>query len=183
MTFAVLATVMVLVPLAAEEAQEAPHPVSVMLVAVRATHQGHEERQFDKSIASIRETVEDLKQFDDFRKLRAVKTIAPYGEETEIPLDKEYVLFLKPLERASHDRIRCNIQVKMRLEEKNGESNKQDVEAEDEETEEKPKFKEVLRCTLLALSGKPFKVGGLKLEEGQLVLVLTLKDNRPNEDS
>jgi hypothetical protein len=180
LTFAVLATtsVMLLVPLAAEEAQEAPPPVSVMLIAARATHQGHEVRQFDKSILSISETVKDLKQFDDFRKLRAVKTVAPYGKETKIPLDKQYIMLLKPIERASHNRIRCSIQVKMRLEEKEDEK---EPESQGDSAKEKPKYKEVLRCTLLAVSGKPFKVTGLKLDEGQMVLVLTLTEKRPEE--
>lgn len=176
MTFATLAVTAAVffVPLAAQEVQEKPQPpVSVLVVAVRATHQGHAERQFDPSIVSIKETVEDLKQFDDFRKLRAVKTVAPYGEVTKIPLDDQYTLLLKPIERASHDRIRCDVRVQIRLDEEEkpqGDAGEQEVE---------PKYKEVLRCTLLAVSGKPFKVGGLKLDEGQLILVLTLTSDSP----
>ena len=173
MTFAALAitATLLLTPLAGEETRAVPTArVSVMLVAVRATHQGHEERQFDSSIASIKETVKDLKQFDDFRKLRTLKTVAPYGKDTKIALDNEYTLLLTPIERASHNRIRCNVRVQMR------------VEKEPEGETDEPKYKEVLRCTLVALSGKPFKVGGLKLEEGQLVLVLTLTDTNPEQD-
>jgi hypothetical protein len=181
LTFAALATTaaLLLTPLAAEETRELPTPrVSVMLVAVRATHQGHEERQFDSSVASIKETVKDLKQFDDFRKLRTLKTVAPYGKDTKIPLDSDYTLILNPIERASHNRIRCNIRVQMRIEEESEKKEEDDSEGETEE----PKYKEVLRCTLLAVSDKPFKVGGLKLDEGQLVLVLTLTATNPEQD-
>lgn len=181
MTFAALAitATLLLTPLAGEETRAVPTArVSVMLVAVRATHQGHEERQFDSSIASIKETVKDLKQFDDFRKLRTLKTVAPYGKDTKIALDNEYTLLLTPIERASHNRIRCNVRVQMRVEKEPEKKQKDDSEGETDE----PKYKEVLRCTLVALSGKPFKVGGLKLEEGQLVLVLTLTDTNPEQD-
>ena len=86
-----------IVPVAAQEAREATAPsVTVQLIAVRATSQGHEKPQFDASIASIRETVEDLKQFDDFRKLKTVNTVAPYGRETKVPLDNQYTLLLNP---------------------------------------------------------------------------------------
>ncbi|HOD49494.1 MAG TPA: hypothetical protein PKY01_01045 [Candidatus Hydrogenedentes bacterium] len=177
MTFAALATTatLILTPLAAQEASEArPAPVHVSLIAVQATYRGHQERKFDDSIVSIRETVEDLKQFDDFRKLREAKTVVTYGEETKIPLDSRYTLFLKPIEQASHDRIRCDVRVHMRVEEQekkpDGASGEQSAE---------PKYKEVLRCTLVAVSEKPFKVGGLKLDEGQLVLILTLRNADP----
>ncbi len=167
-----------IVPAAAHEAREAPAPsVTVQLIAVRATSQGHEKPQFDASIASIRETVEDLKQFDDFRKLKTVNTVAPYGRETRVPLDSQYTLLINPIERASHDRIRCDVRVQMRLPDK---ENKPNTPADQPQAE--PRYKEVLRCTLLAVSGKPFKVGGLKLDEGQLVLVLTLTDKHPAEN-
>lgn len=181
MTFAALAATaaLLLTPAAAQQApEETPSPVSVALIAARATHQGHEERQFDSSIASIKETVKDLKQFNDFRKLRTLKTVAPYGKDTKIPLDNEYTLLLTPIERASHNRIRCNVRVQMRIEKKPEEKQENDSEGETGE----PKYKEVLRCTLVAVSGKPFKVGGLKLEEGQLVLILTLTDTNPEQD-
>ena len=104
-----------IVPVAAQEAREATAPsVTVQLIAVRATSQGHEKPQFDASIASIRETVEDLKQFDDFRKLKTVNTVAPYGRETKVPLDNQYAA-PQPHRRASHDRIRCDVRVQMRL--------------------------------------------------------------------
>ncbi len=178
MSFAALAAVAVMVsaPMAAAQPREEPAPkVSVSLIAVRATHQGHEERQFDRSIASIHETVEDLKQFDDFRQLRAVTTTAAYGEETKIPIDARYTLILKPVQRASHNRIRCNIRVDMRLEKEEDKSSSDD--------DDEPKFREVLRCTLLAVSDKPFKVGGLRLDEGLLVLILTLTDPQTNTDA
>jgi hypothetical protein len=178
LTFAILASLALMVPVAAQQEEEPPpDPVSVMLVAVKATQQDHEERQFDKSIASIRDTVADLKKFDDFRKLRTAKTFAPYGKTTKIPLDKRYTLLLAPLGKASHKRIRCDVRVQMLLEDKDDKKR----EKADEEKEE-PKYKEVLRCTLLAVSGKPFKIGGLKLEEGQLVLILTLTDPAFAED-
>lgn len=185
MTFAALATTFALcvTSLAAQEAMEAPpSPVSVMLIAVRATHRGHEEREFDSSVASIKETVKDLKQFDDFRKLRALKTLAPYGKDTKIPLNREYTLILTPIERISHNRIRCTIRVQMRVKEEPEEKDDRDNSKDHSEGENpERKYKEILRCKLVAVSEKPFKVGGLKLEEGQLVLVLTLTDINPEK--
>ncbi|MGI6460985.1 MAG: hypothetical protein ACOX5J_13000 [Candidatus Hydrogenedentales bacterium] len=174
-----MATVLLILPMAGQETQGAASPtVSVQLIAVRATNQGHEKAQFDSSIAFIRETVKDLKQFDDFRKLKTVNTTALYGKETRVLLDKRYTLLIHPIERDSRDRIRCDVRVQMRLAD-----SKAKASAPAGQKKPEPKQKEILRCTLLAISGKPFKVGGLKLDEGQLVLVLTLTDDRPAQKS
>ncbi|HOF40503.1 MAG TPA: hypothetical protein PLD73_10545 [Candidatus Hydrogenedentes bacterium] len=173
-----LAAALLIIPLAGQESQGAASPtVSVQLIAVRATSQGHEKAQFDSNIAFIRETVEDLKQFDDFRKLKSVNTTAPYGKETKVLLDDRYTLLIHPIERDSLDRIRCDVRVQMRLPD-----NEAKPSTQPGQQAPSPRLKEVLRCTLLAVSGKSFKVGGLKLDEGQLVLVLTLTDERPAEN-
>ncbi len=148
---------MILAGLIAAIALGAPageEPVSMSVWAVQATQEGHSPKQFEAGLESIRGAVADL-PFDTYRKVQALTQTLPAGQETRVAIDARYTLFLKPLDTDPEGRIRLEVRVEL--------------------APKAPQDKPVTALsTRLALApGKQAKVGGFKLEQGELVIVLS----------
>ena len=138
-------------------------PAKVAVVVVHATTEGREEKpQFDPGLESIREVLADL-SFDTYRKVAVRILSAPFEEETllnlnkKYALSKKYVLVLTPISKAKSGCVRMKVRIDMVF-------------------ENLPKKRvAVISTTVVAKPGKHFRLGGLRYDGGELVLVLSLK--------
>jgi hypothetical protein len=174
-------TVILAIVLAADgggDPQQPPKPVAVTMIAAQATHEDREDPSFDRDTKAIRAAVADLKQFDTYRKIRVVKANAPFGKETKFPVDAKYTVYLHPLSKDSAGRIECKVRIAEKIE-KNRDA-KKDVH---KKKSAKAKEKNALVCTVRTLPNKQFKLAGLRLKKGRLVVVLTLRETGSDKDS
>lgn len=171
----VLGAVVLAVVLVAEapESRPDPPPVRIAMTALQATLDGVKEPRMDRDARAVSEALVDLKgKFDTYRNLRVLKTVAPYRQETKLAINDRYTLYLTPLSKDDNDRIRCKVRISMKVEEKvpNPAASAAAVRTVE---------KNAVDCTFLAVPGKLFKLTGslLKLDEGQLVVVLVLTES------
>ena len=130
--------------------------VVVSFWAVQATHEGQNPKHFDPGLEAIQGAVADL-PFDTYRKVQAAEKKLAFGSENRLALDARYTLVLKPIAKEPDGRIRMDIRVEM--------------------APQNPQDKPVTALsTRMALSpGKQTKLGGFKLDRGELVIVLSAR--------
>jgi hypothetical protein len=132
-----------------------PPPISISVVAVHATTQGGA-KQFDAGLESVRAALADL-EFDRYRKLSAAVVSAPFNQESSVDLGSGYSLFVTPLARERNGQTRINVKVQMASKEAGG----RPVNA--------------VATTIMIAPGKQFKLRGLKMDPGELVVVMSLE--------
>lgn len=127
--------------------------VSVSIVAVQARNEGGASKTFGPGLEDVKTAIEGL-DFDSFTKVKGVTVSAKSEDETRVAINDTYTLFLKYVSRAKDGRVK--------------------VEARIELTPKKTGAIPVtaLRTELTMVPGKHVNLGGLRLEEGELVLVL-----------
>lgn len=139
-------------------AQDKPKPdgITISVVAVQATKEGNRPKHFDREITPYRKSLVKL-SYDTFRKLKIVEKPAPFGKAAKITINEQYTLYLTPIERQKDGRVRVKARITMKR---------------------KPNGKtlDALKTTLSLPSGKPLNLGGMKLEKGDLIIVLTVKN-------
>ncbi|HOZ49501.1 MAG TPA: hypothetical protein PLO37_24520 [Candidatus Hydrogenedentes bacterium] len=150
----------VLALVAADEDQPPP-PVSIRVVAVQASddQEGEPKKQalrFGSGTEEIRTAIGDLK-FDNYKLVKASTVTAQFNQESRVPIDNTYTLYLQPLSRESGGRVKLNVRVTM--------------------PGKTPQAEPVnaLKTTVIAAPGNKFKLRGLELDDGELVLVLTVR--------
>lgn len=131
--------------------------VSFEVVAVAASKEGRERQYFDSALRGIRGDLADL-DFDTFRAIKTMKAKVAYGEERAFEINSRYTLYLRPNAKEADGRI----SVRARIELKPRDKNKKPVNA--------------LMATTRVVPGDRFRLGGAKLERGELVLVTMVKD-------
>lgn len=140
-------------------AQDKPKPngVTISVVAVQATKENNRPKHFDREILPFRKSLAKL-SYDTFRKLKIVGKSAPFGKTVKIPINEQYTLYLTPIERQKDGRVRVKARITMKR---------------------KPNGKtlDALKTTLSLPQGKPLNLGGMKLEKGHLIIVLSVKDS------
>jgi hypothetical protein len=127
--------------------------VTLKIWAVAASQEGREERHFDPGLEAIREAVGDL-NFDTFRKIQIDQKRLETDKETRIPLNATYALCLKPLSRDAEGRIRMEIRVEMQPKEPGS------------------RVLNIISTRMALPPNQMAKLGGAKLEKGELVVVL-----------
>ncbi|NIA15466.1 MAG: hypothetical protein GWP08_15490 [Nitrospiraceae bacterium] len=135
---------------------DTPPPARVAVVVVHATREARERTHFDPGLEPIRETVSDL-NFDTYRKIAAKVLNASFEEETRFKLSKKYTLVLTPLSKARNGAVRMKVRIDMLP----------------ENLRKKPVA--VISTTVVAKPGKHFRLGGLRYDGGELVIVMELK--------
>jgi hypothetical protein len=135
-------------------AEDATTTVTLSVTAVRATTEGNRPKHFDQSVAPCRKSLVNLR-YDTFRKLKVVTEAATFGKKTRIPLNDQYTLYLTPLERQKDGRVRVKATISM----KKGPDDK---------------VVNALETTLALPPGNPLNLGGMKLDKGDLVIVLSV---------
>jgi hypothetical protein len=133
----------------------APPPVDIAIYAIYATNENRPEPVFDPALAPVRHAVSDL-AFDTFTKIRADVVSAPFGEETAFPINDKYSLYVKPLNRQ-------DIQTRMEVR----------VELAPRSPQERPRT--AVTTTVVMAPSRQVKLRGLKMDKGELVIVLALK--------
>ncbi len=138
-------------------AQAAPErtPLSLQYWVVEGCREGHEETVFDANARVVRDALEDL-PFDTWRTLHKQTARLQSGQDTRVPLKERYTLILRYTGRDDDGRARVAAT----------------VELASKDPENAPKT--VLRTTLL-LSREKARIGGLRTETGELVLVFSVQ--------
>ena len=127
--------------------------------AIEASHENRERPHFDPELRDIRDAVSHLR-YDTYRHLASGRTRTPYGEEAELELTERHTLHVTPVSKERDGRIRAEIRVTKKLDERDGDGNRRVVNA--------------LRTTTRMAPGDPLCLGGFHLERGDLVIILVL---------
>lgn len=133
-----------------------PSPVHLTMVALHATNEHRGVKQVDPGLEEVRDAIADL-DADTYRKVKAAEISAPFNQETRAEINAKYTLCITPLSREADNHVRMNVCVQMAA--KNpGET---PVNA--------------ITTTVTMGPGKQFKLRGLKMDKGELVVVISLK--------
>ncbi len=127
--------------------------VSLSMWAIQASSEGRETKFFDAAVAPIRGSLSDL-PFDTYRTLETRRLHIPYGNESQTYLTDNYKLIVRPISKEEDGRIRLNLCVEIPPKD----PRRTPVKAID--------------TRLLLAPNQKIKVGGLQLEQGELVIVL-----------
>ena len=133
-----------------------PKPVTVSMVAVKAAQEHRKEKYLEPGLEGIRDAVSDLK-YDTYRKVASSKTTARFDEEVKVPINAAYALYVTPLSKESNGQIRLKTRIEMPPADK----------------AKKPVNTHV--ATVLQKPGKKLVLGGgMRLDEGELVVIITV---------
>jgi hypothetical protein len=145
----------VLLTLTSAPADAAAQPVGMNVWAVQALKTGSTEKQFDSGAQAVRKAVEDL-PFDTFRGLFNGSTSAAPGAETRLRLNDTYTLLIQCRSRDGKNAAHIDIT----------------VELPPASPGDAPR-KAVQSCMIIC-TGKMVRIGGLKMNEGEMVVVLEM---------
>lgn len=149
--------ILLLAALAAAQDTGAPATVTVSMVAVQATNEGRSEKYFGPGLEEVYRAVIGL-DYDTFHRVKSGEAPAPFDQETQFFINDRYTLYVTPLEKGSDGRIRIRTRIAMATRDGTG----QPVNA--------------LDTTLVMVPGRHLNLGGLRLDEGELIVVLTVTD-------
>lgn len=134
----------------------------VDVVAVHAFSQGRGEKVYDRELEGLKDALEDL-DYDTYLLLSSKTLRVKMGEEATYEINSRYKLCVEPLSQERSGQTRLSVRVEMtpkRPPERAGQ-------------ERKPV--NVIKTTLLISPDKKLKLRGLKLDRGELVVVLMLR--------
>ncbi len=132
-----------------------PAPVKVSLVSVCATNEGHPQKFFSEGLKNVTRAIAAL-DYDTFKKISSSEATIPFGEKTTFFINSTYSLVIEPTSIDNEGRIRMRTQVMMKPK-----NSKEKIKA--------------LDTVLVMAKGKQLNLGGLKLAEGDLIIVLSVK--------
>jgi hypothetical protein len=133
-----------------------PPPVRVAVVAVQALNKERSGKQYDRGLEGVKGALDDL-PYNTYRRLDATIAAAPFNEETIVPLTDRHRLYLRPLSREPKQHVRLNVRLHMT---RKPEAGRAPVTA--------------INTTVIAGPNRQVKLRGVKLDEGELVVVITL---------
>lgn len=114
------------------------------------------EKQYDSGLDMIKTALASL-PFDHFKRLASERAKTKVGEESKVRIDDRYTLFATPESRGNDGRVRMEIRVEMAR------------------SDGKPPTKAV-DTTLLLAPGKMVNLGGFKMDQGELVIVMVVAE-------
>ncbi|MBP8131276.1 MAG: hypothetical protein KA184_16980 [Candidatus Hydrogenedentes bacterium] len=132
---------------------EQPAPAGLSFWAVQAVSEQRTEKYFGAGLDEIRDEVGSL-PFDSFYLIAGVHQNIAFGQEARIPIDKRYTLYVAPVSRDADTRLTLALR----------------LELMPAQPEEKPII--ALSTKVTFASGSKIKLGGFRLDRGELVLVL-----------
>lgn len=133
-----------------------PEPVQVSLVSVCGKNEGRQQKTFGEGLATVQRAVAPL-DYDTFIKVSSSDATVPFGQQTTFYINSTYSLIVEPTSIDTSGRIRMRTQVMM----KSKDENKDMVKA--------------LDTVLVMAPGKQLNLGGLKLDDGDLIIVISVK--------
>ena len=131
-------------------------PVTVTMIALQASDESRP--YFDPQLNTIRHTLADVKR-NTFRKITSRQTAAPYEKDTKLAINSRYALYVTPLSKEADGRVRAKVRITLAPREGGGKP----INAVD--------------TTLVIVPGNYVKIRGLKLDQGELVVLLTVSEN------
>ncbi len=140
--------------LAADEKVPA-QPASVTMVAVQATREGRAQKSFGPGLESVQRALAGL-DFDTFARVQSAEIPSPYGEEQTIHINAKYTLHITPVSQQDDGRVRLRARITA-------------VSRDGSQTVN------ALDTTLQIKPGMQLNLGGLRLESGELILVISVK--------
>ena len=144
-----------LLALSSAPADVATQPVSLSVWAVQALKTGAAEKQFDNGAQAVCKAIEDL-PYDTFRGVfTGSATVAP-AAETRLTLNDTYTLLIQCRAREGKNAAHIDITVELPPASPGG-----------------PPRKAVQSC-MVVCTGKMVRIGGLKMNEGEMVVVLEM---------
>ena len=135
----------------------AGNDVTLHMAAVQATNEGRATKYFDPVLNEIKRAIAPL-DYDTFRAIKTQDVGLPFGKRAEIVINDRYRLQLEPVGRDADNRVRIQVCILR-------------VRGPDD-----PPMK-ALDTTLLMAPGKHLSLGGLPLEQGELVVILELRSS------
>ena len=146
-------------PVAANNAQERPDPVTVGFTAIQATVENRNEKHFDSGLREIRNALDGL-GYDTYRQIMRRQARAPFRQETKFTINEQYTLYVTPLTREPNGRVRIETRVEKRLDEYDEDGRRKTVNA--------------LKTTSTVTPGDDLCLGGFPLDEGDLIIVFSV---------
>ncbi|MBI5090868.1 MAG: hypothetical protein HZB26_00315 [Candidatus Hydrogenedentes bacterium] len=132
-----------------------PKPVSVHMVALKATTEGRPQKHFEAGLESIQKEVAELK-CDTFTRVASETRSAPYKQEAKLSITPKCSLYVTPLAKQTDGRIKLDIRIEA-VDEKSGKS------------------KNALRSTNVVVPGEKFKYR-MKMDQAELVVIVDVSD-------
>lgn len=129
--------------------------VTVKMVAVQATNEGHGKKQFEAGLEEIKSAVSELK-CDTFKEVATETRSAPYKQESKFSITHKCSLYVTPIAKQPDGRIKVDIR----------------IEAFDEKTK---KSRNALRSTNVVVPGEKFKYR-MKMGPAELVVIVTIRN-------
>lgn len=140
------------------QAEDIPKtPAKITVVAVQALNEGHDRKQIDPRLKGVKKAIERL-DYDSFHQIKSVTKDMPYRTETKIEINDRYSLHLTPISKGPRGRVRVEAKILMAPRRKGGKP----VEA-------------LSKTVLLMAPGKHINLGGLRLDQGELIIVLQVR--------
>jgi len=136
-----------------------PPPVRIDVVAIHAFDEAHAGKQYEGGLDGMKTALEDL-PYNTYRRLDAASVSAPFNEETIVPLSDRHRLYLRPMSKEPHNQVRLNVRLHMT---RKPETGRTPVNA--------------INTTIIAGAGRQVKLRGVKLDQGELVVVITIRSD------
>lgn len=133
-----------------------PAPVAFSMVAVKASNEGVSPKRFGEGLEGVKSAIRSL-NYDTYLKVSSSSATIPFGEKTTFFINDTYTLVVEPTAVDDRGRIRMNTVVMMK-----GKGT------------DKPPVK-ALDTVLVMAPGKHLNLGGLKLDGGDLIVVLSVR--------
>jgi hypothetical protein len=130
--------------------------IQLSLWAAQATKENIPKPHFDAPLNPIKKAVADL-PFNSYRTVKTVKKTISDGPPTKIALNKKYALLVKVLAKEKDGRIRLELAIELPPKKKGG------------------KPVRALTTRVLMKPKEMIKLRGLKLDKGEMVVVLQAK--------
>jgi len=143
------------VSLIAADEKSAEQAVSVTMVAVQATREGHPQKSFGPGLEGVQRALAGL-DFDTFVRVQSAEIPSPYGQEQTIHINTKYTLHVTPVSLQDDGRVRLRARITAK-----SRDGSQTVNA--------------LDTTLQIKPGMQLNLGGLRLDPGELILVISVK--------
>lgn len=132
-----------------------PDPVEFTMVSVQASNRGTAQKTFDRGLETVKPAIASL-SYDTFQKLGAAEAVIPFGKSSTFYINEKYSLVVEPTAVDDQGRVRLKTQIMMK-------------------SQEEGKSIKALDTVLVMAPGKHLNLGGLKLPEGDLIVVLKVR--------
>jgi hypothetical protein len=148
--------ILVAVSLVSADGERIPsEPVTLSVVSVEARREARPEKFFGPGLESVKRALVAL-NFDTFNRVSSAELPVPYGTEQQIFINKKYTLFVEPVSQTDDGRVRLRARVTMK-------------------SRDGTKTADAIDTTLLIKPGTHLNIGGLRLDSGELILVVSVK--------